>query len=108
VQDASLPAGNELTLVIAVRDGVTFAGSGTPVVQSHLTPVDGVTYTIEGTLDLATIPGSDVSHVGGPSDTAPVATGLPDLTGTAWEYHTFKLDASESLGSKGFLRAKVE
>jgi autotransporter-associated beta strand protein len=108
VQDASAPAGNELTLVVAVRDGATFTGSGDPLVQSNTTPVDGLTYTIEGTLDLATIPGSDVSHVGGPSDTAPVATGLPDLTGTDWEYHTFKLDASEGLGSKGFLRAKVE
>jgi hypothetical protein len=67
-----------------------------------------VTYTIQGTLDLVTIPGSDVSHPSGPSDTAPVATGLPDLTGTAWEYHTFKLDASEGLGNKGFLRAKAE
>jgi autotransporter-associated beta strand protein len=108
VQDASAPAGSELTLVVAVRDGATFTGSGTPVVQSNTTLVDGLTYTIQGTLDLATIPGSDVSHMGGPSDTAPVATGLPDLTGTDWEYHTFKLDASEGLGSKGFLRAKVE
>jgi autotransporter-associated beta strand protein len=107
VQDASAPAGNELTLVVAVRDGATFTGSGTPVVQSNTTQVDGLTYTIQGTLDLATIPGSDVSHVGGPSDTAPAATGLPNLTGTDWEYHTFKLDASEGLGSKGFLRAKV-
>jgi hypothetical protein len=32
----------------------------------------------------------------------------PDLTGKDWEYHSFKLDASEGLGSKGFLRAKVE
>jgi hypothetical protein len=108
VQDASAPAGNELTLVVAVRDGVTFTGSGTPDVQSNTTPVDGLTYTIEGSLDLASFPGSAVSHVGGPSNTAPAATGLPDLTGTDWEYHTFKLDASEGLGSKGFLRAKVE
>jgi autotransporter-associated beta strand protein len=108
VQDASAPAGSELTLVVAVRDGATFTGSGTPVVQSNTTPVDGLTYTIEGSLDLASFPGSDVSHVGGPSATAPVATGLPDLTGTAWKYHTFKLVASEGLGSKGFLRAKVE
>lgn len=107
VQDTSSPADtNELTLVVAVRDGATFANAGSPVVQT--TTVDGVTYTIEGTLDLVTIPGSNVSHVGSPSNTAPVATGLPDLTGTAWEYHTFKLDASEGLGSKGFLRAKVE
>lgn len=106
VQDASAPAGNELTLVIAVRDGATFANAGSPVVQTAT--VDEVTYTIEGTLDLVTIPGSDVSHAAGPSDTAPLATGLPDLTGTDWEYHTFKLDASEGLGNKGFLRAKAE
>ena len=41
------------------------------------------------------------------NDTAPPAAGLPDLTGTAWEYHTFKLDASEGLTNKGFLRLKV-
>ena len=106
VQNASAPAGNELTLVVAVRDGATFADAGSPVVQTATK--DGVVYTIEGTLDLVTIPGSDVSHAAGPSDTAPLATGLPDLTGSAWEYHTFKLDASEGLGAKGFLRAKVE
>lgn len=43
----------------------------------------------------------------GPSDTAPVATGLPDLTGTDWQYHTFKLDASEGLTGRGFMRLKV-
>jgi autotransporter-associated beta strand protein len=106
VQDASAPAGKELTLVAAVRDGATFANSGTPVVQTAT--VDGVVYSIQGTLDLVTLPGSAVSHASGPADTAPVATGLPDLTGTDWEYHTFKLDASEGLGGKGFLRAKVE
>ena len=106
VQDASAPAGNELTLVVAVRDGATFGNAGSPVVQTAT--VDGVSYTIEGALDLVTIPGSDVSHAAGPADTAPLATGLPDLTGTDWEYHTFKLDASEGLGSKGFLRAKAE
>ena len=29
------------------------------------------------------------------------------LAGSAWEYHTFKLDASEGLPGKGFLRLKV-
>lgn len=106
VQDASAPVGNELTLIAAVRDGATFADSGSPVVQT--TTVDGVVYSIQGSLDLITLPGSDVSHAAGPADTAPVATGLPDLTGTDWEYHTFKLDASEGLGGKGFLRVKVE
>ncbi len=106
VQDARVPAGNELTLVVAVRDGATFSNAGSPVVQTAT--IDGVTYTIQGSLDLVTFPGSAVSHATGPSNTAPVATGLPSLSGTAWEYHTFKLDASEGLGSKGFLRAKAE
>lgn len=97
VQDSSAPAGNELTLIAAVRDGATFtAGTAT---------IDGITYSVEGSLDLA-FPGSAVSSTG-PADTAPPAAGLPDLTGTAWEYHTFKLDASEGLTNKGFLRLKV-
>jgi endo-1,4-beta-xylanase len=97
IQDATTPAGNELTLVIAVRDGAVFTdGSAT---------VSGVTYTVEGSLGLD-FPSSAVSSTG-PSDTAPAATGLPDLSGTDWEYHTFKLDASEGLAGRGFLRLKV-
>lgn len=97
IQDASAPAGRELTLIIAVRDGASFTGGSATV--------DGITYTIEGSLDLA-FPGAAVSSTG-PADTAPAATGLPDLTGTAWEYHTFKLDASEGLLGRGFLRLKL-
>lgn len=106
IQDASLPAGNELTLIIAVRDGATFNSTGSPTVQTATQ--DGVIYTIEGSLDLVTLPGSAVSHVSGPADTAPPAVGLPDLTGTDWSYHTFKLDASDGLTGKGFLRARIE
>jgi autotransporter-associated beta strand protein len=107
VQDASAPAGDEMTLVVAVRDDADFDTAGSLGMEVQTATIDGVTYTIEGTLDLVTIPGSDVSHAAGPSDTAPAATGLPSLAGTDWEYHTFKLDASEGLGDKGFLRAKV-
>jgi len=97
IQNSSSPAGNELILVIAVRDGAVFnAGTGT---------ASGITYNVEGSLDLV-FPSSAVSSTG-PSDTAPAATGLPDLSGTAWEYHTFKLDASEGLTGMGFLRLKV-
>lgn len=97
IQDASSPAGNELTLVIAVRDGAVFTdGSAT---------VSGLTYTVEGSLGLD-FPSSPVSSTG-PSDTAPATTALPDLSGTDWEYHIFKLDASEGLTGKGFLRLKV-
>jgi hypothetical protein len=41
-------------------------------------------------------------------NTAPAGSGLTeDLTSSDWKYHTFKLDASEGLPDKGFLRAKV-
>ena len=97
IQNSSGPASKELTLVIAVRDGAVFnAGTAT---------ASGITYRIEGSLDLV-FPSSAVSSTG-PSDTAPAATGLPSLAGSGWEYHTFKLDASEGLTGKGFLRLKV-
>ncbi|TAE78112.1 MAG: hypothetical protein EAZ65_03120 [Verrucomicrobia bacterium] len=101
VQDASAPAGNELTLIAAIRDGAVFAGSPSPAAT-----LDGLTYTAQGSLDLV-FPGSAVS-VSAASDTAPAASSLPDLTGSGWEYRTFKLDASEGLSGKGFLRLKVD
>jgi autotransporter-associated beta strand protein len=101
LQDMTAPAGNELTLVIATRDGATFV-PGAAGVQTATVAADQLTYIIEGSTDLV-FPSAAVSHVL-VSDTAP---GLPDLTGTAWEYHTFRLDASEGLPGKGFLRAKV-
>jgi hypothetical protein len=104
VQDASAPTGNELTLIAAVRDGAVFA-SGTGGVQTAT--LDGIVYAIEGSTDLV-FPGSAVSVVGSASNTAPAATGLPTLPGSSeWEYRTFKLDASEGLPGKGFLRVKV-
>ncbi len=103
IQDASAPAGNELTLVAAVRDGAVFA-TGPNGVQTAT--IDGVVYTAQGSLAL-TFPDSAVS-VGAASDTAPAATGLPSLASTAWEYRTFKLDASEGLSGKGFLRIKTD
>jgi autotransporter-associated beta strand protein len=107
VQDTDTPADtDELTLIVAVRNGATFSSNGSPAVQTAT--VDGVVYTIEGSLDLATIPGSAVSHASGPSNTAPAGSGLTvDLGTSGWKYHTFKLDASEGLPDKGFLRAKV-
>ncbi len=98
IQDASSP---ELTCTLAVRDGATFtSGAG----GSQTATVDGVIYTVQGSVDLSGFT-SAVSVIGSASDTAP---GLPSLAGTSWEYRTFKLDASEGLGGKGFLRVKIE
>lgn len=106
LQDTSAPSGDELTLLVAVRNGAIFGSSGNPVSQSATT--DGMVYSIEGSLDLTNLPGSAVSHVSGPAAAAPSAAALPDLTGSGWAYHTFKLDASDGLSGKGFLRVKVE
>ncbi|MEK7950103.1 beta strand repeat-containing protein [Luteolibacter soli] len=101
IQDVSAPAGKELTLVVAVRDGATFtAGSG----NSQTATVDGVVYRIEGSLGLASFD-SPVSHVSVSDD---AGIDMPYLGGTDWEYHTFKLNASEGLPSKGFLRVSVQ
>ncbi|MEY3894700.1 MAG: hypothetical protein RLZZ214_219, partial [Verrucomicrobiota bacterium] len=105
LQDTIAPAGNELTYIIAVRDGAAFSSGGGGV-QTASIGADGLIYTVEGSLDLV-FPGSAVSHVS-TSNTAPVATGLPDLTGTNWEYHTFRLDASEGVSGKGFLRVVTQ
>ncbi|MEM0897220.1 MAG: autotransporter-associated beta strand repeat-containing protein [Verrucomicrobiota bacterium] len=108
VQDASAPAGEELTLIIAVRDGASFTSSGTTPNIVQTATVDGVTYTIQGAT-AAVFPTADVSAVSGPSDTAPAGAGLPDLTGTEWEYHTFKLDISEPTvtGETGQIRVEL-
>jgi hypothetical protein len=104
LQDTTAPAGNELTLVAAVRDSAVFA-AGPNGVQTAT--IDGVVYTIEGSLAL-TFPDSAVSTVAGASEATPAGTTLPDITGSDWEYRTFRLDASEGLPGKGFLRAKIE
>jgi len=87
----------ELTLTLAVRNG-----SGSPVFSTASAPaanVDGITYTIEGSLDLV-FPTSPVS------ETAP-PTGLPALP-EGWEYRRFRLDAFEgSAIPRGFLRVRV-
>jgi autotransporter-associated beta strand protein len=89
----------ELILTIALRETIPAAPafSGSPL---SLT-VAGVTYTIEGSLDLTNF-NAAVKEV------APITTGLPDLSGNPeYEYRSFSLDASNGLRGKGFLRAKV-
>jgi fibronectin-binding autotransporter adhesin len=88
----------ELILTVAVRTGTpTFSGSPSP---SAIQAADGITYIIEGSLDLAGFP-TTVNVV-----PTPVTTGLP-AAGTGYEYRSFSLDGSNGLTGKGFLRAKV-
>ena len=90
----------ELILTLAVRKTVPAAPAfaGSPL---QLT-VAGVTYTVEGSTDLANF-NAAVSEV------TPITTGLPDLsTNPDYEYRSFSLGGSNGLTGKGFLRAKVE
>ena len=90
-------AARELILTIAVRSG-TPAFTGSPLSAAH--PSDGITYSIEGSLDLAGFLAT-VNVV-----PTPVASGLP-AAGAGYEYRSFTLGGSNNLIDKGFLRAKV-
>jgi autotransporter-associated beta strand protein len=96
IEDTDGDTLKELTLTLAVRNG-----SGSPVFSTASSPtasVDGITYIIEGSLDL-TFPSSSVSETA-------IPLGLPALP-VGWEYRRFRLDASEGPAARGFLRAKV-
>jgi autotransporter-associated beta strand protein len=88
----------ELILTVAVRTG-TPAFAGTPSPSAAFT-ADGITYTIEGSLNLSGFL-TPVNVV-----PTPVITGLPPA-GAGYEYRSFSLDGSNGLNGKGFLRAKV-
>jgi autotransporter-associated beta strand protein len=95
--DSDGDSAKELIFTVAVRSGTpVFAGS--PLSATHGS--DGITYSIEGSLDLAVF-ATAVNVV-----PTPLATGLP-AAGTGYEYRSFSLNGSNGLIGKGFLRAKV-
>ncbi|MEK7951376.1 beta strand repeat-containing protein [Luteolibacter soli] len=96
LQDTNANAQKELTITLAVRK----AGGSPVFTGSPLSAIsDGVKYTIEGSLDLV-FPTSAVSE-------ASPATGPGGLP-AEYEYRRFRLNASEGLPAKGFLRVKTE
>jgi len=92
LQDTNSNSQKELTLTIAVRSGASFAAG---VNGTQVATVDGLSYTVRGSLDLAAFT-SAVAHV------SSTASGDPD-----YELHTFRLTASEGLAGKGFLQASA-
>ncbi|MBK1835419.1 beta strand repeat-containing protein [Roseibacillus ishigakijimensis] len=96
IADSNGNSQDELLYTMAVRSGTpAFAGTPSPS-ASH----DGITYTVQGSLDLQDF-SSAVSVV-----TPPVTAGLPAAP-SGYEYRTFSLTASDGLSGKGFLRASV-
>lgn len=92
LEDTDSSGQKELTLTVAVLSDATFApgADGTQVAS-----VNGLSYTIRGSLDLAGFTAA-VAHVGS------TASDDPD-----YELHTFRLTASEGLPGKGFLQASA-
>lgn len=104
MQDIDAAPGAEFVLVLAFRKGAVFTqqpdGS-----QKNLVAVDSLHCAVQGSLNLTTFD-QPMLH-SGPSFTGPPGSGLPDLSGTNWEYHTFYLDPSV-ISDRRFLRIAVD
>lgn len=88
----------DLVITLAVRKAAP-AFDGTPAPTSS---VDGITYAIQGSINLSDAFSSAVSAVD------PITTGLPTLPPTSdYGYRSFRLDASHGLTTRGFLRVQV-
>ena len=94
--------GNDyFTITLPVRRGAVFTNFPTPT-----TTIDGLTYDIQGTLDLSSW------NIGLAEVTPALSTGLPglaDLDGDGnpdWEYHTFRFENLPLTG--GYFRVKIE
>jgi hypothetical protein len=92
--DSNANTRKDLTLTIAVRTGATFAAGPN---GSQTATIDGITYTVQGTLDLANF------------DQAVSFVSKTDSASPDYELQTFLLDASDAVSpaSKGFLRVLV-
>jgi len=90
--DANADTLRDFTNTIEIRSGATFAASGNKLTAT----IDGITYTIEGSLDLVTF-NSTVSEV-----SPTLGTGTPK---TGYVFKTFRLNAGNGLTGKGFIRA---
>ena len=93
--DANADTLRDFTQTVEVRSGATFTPSGNKLTAT----VDGITYTIEGSLDLVTF-NSAVSEV-----SPTLGTGTPK---TGYVFKTFRLNAGNGLTGKGFIRAGAQ
>ncbi len=90
---------NYYTLTIPVRIGATFSATTGPSIS---TQVDGITYRIQGSYDLANwTTGPDVVPLASPLTTTPPLS-------SGWEYKSFRLSTSTSAQPKAFIRAVVD
>ena len=92
---------SEFQYLFAARRGAVFGAVGSGALGAD---IDGIGYRVEGSGNLADY-WEDLNFIGH-SDTAPAGSGLPDLSGTAWEYVRFRFASPPSSG-KGFMRVVV-
>jgi len=92
--DANNDSQGDLTLTLEVRSGATFTPSGTQLTAT----ADGITYTIQGSLDLVDW-SSQISEV-----TPALGSGSPK---SGYVFKTFRLVAGNGLTGKGFIRGVV-
>lgn len=87
----------QLILTLAVRTGATFGAPPSPAAS-----VDGLIYTIQGSLNL--------NSFGAPVSTMPTAVlpPSPPTLGNGWEWRSFSLNGSNNFPGKGFMRAGAE
>lgn len=86
-----------LTLTLPVRAGASFDGPGDLVSDV----VDGLTYKIQGSTDLADFLSINVEEV-----SPALTSGLTDPD-EGWEYRTFRLSDDTITAPRGFLRAVI-
>jgi hypothetical protein len=86
------------TLAVRVDDNSGFAGTTTKAAER-----DGINYEIQASTDLGTWTTIVVTDVTGNS--AIDNTGLPALTGTAWQYRSFRTPGDRITDPRKFFRA---
>lgn len=92
----------ELAFTCAVRSGAVFSVNANNAQLSAA--IDGLVYTIEGSSTLAGTWAAPIVSVGA-SYLPPAGSGLPDLSGSGWEYRTFS--GFNGIPLRGFIRAGV-
>jgi hypothetical protein len=96
--------GVKFTQVLAFRKGAVFTQQADGS-QKNLTAVDSIHCAVQASVNLTAFD-QPVLHIG-PSLAGPPGSGLPDLTGTDWEYHTFYVDPAV-VSARSFLRILVD
>ncbi len=97
--DGSGPETSVFVMTIAVRNGASFSSSG----GDRVATLDGVTYRVEGSFDLATwtLAVSEVTPNTG------FKQGLPTLP-SGWEYRSFRVPGETKDTRRAFLRLVIE